>query len=85
MYEVTVLYKHPQNEEAFEKYYEETHLPLAKKIPNMDHAEFTKFVPAPDGKKAVYYRMAELYFTTRELMAEALKFADGQAAAEDIP
>ena len=85
MNKVTVLYKHPQDEEIFEKYYSETHMPLALKIPNVDHAEFTKFVAGPDGSKPGYYRMAEIYFTTDELMMQALVSPDGQAAASDIP
>ena len=85
MNKVTVLYKHPQDEDALEKYYKETHLPLTAKIPNLDHAEFTKFVPGPDGGKASYYRMAELYFATSALMIEGLNSADGLAAAKDIP
>ena len=85
MNKVTVLYKHPQDEEAFEKYYEETHLPLAAKFPNLDHAEFTKFVPGPDGTNSSYYRMAELYFASDSSMLESLSSPDGQAAASDIP
>jgi uncharacterized protein (TIGR02118 family) len=85
MTKVTVLYKHPESEEAFEKYYSETHLPLAAKIPNVDHAEFTRFVPGPDGSKPAYYRMAELYFNSDELLTEALGSDDGKAAASDIP
>jgi uncharacterized protein (TIGR02118 family) len=85
MNKVTVLYKHPQNEDAFEKYYKETHLPLAAKIPNLDHAEFTKFIPGPDGSKASYYRMAELYFASSDLMIAGLNSDDGLAAARDIP
>ncbi|HRH58975.1 MAG TPA: EthD family reductase [Chitinophagaceae bacterium] len=85
MNKVTVLYKHPESEEAFEKYYAETHLPLAAKIPHLDHAEFTKFMAAPDGSKSAYYRMAELYFASDELMMQALGSDEGRAAAGDIP
>ena len=85
MNKVTVLYKHPQDTDAFEKYYHETHLPLVPKIPNLDHAEFTQFVPGLDGKHGAYYRMAELYFASDESMLQALTSSEGQAAAGDIP
>ena len=39
MHKLTVLYKHPLGETAFEKYYCKIHLPPAAKIPNVDHAE----------------------------------------------
>ncbi len=35
MYKVTVLYKHPTDQKAFEKYYQETHTPIALKIPKL--------------------------------------------------
>lgn len=85
MNKVIVLYKHPQDVEAFEKYYNETHLPLVPKIPNLDHAEFTKFGPGPDGSEGAYYRMAELYFASDASMLEALGSDEGKAAAGDIP
>ena len=85
MHKVIVLYKHPLDETAFEKYYSEIHLPLAAKIPNVDHAEFTKFSPGPGGSTPEFYRMAELYFVTEELMMQSLATPGGQAAAGDIP
>ena len=85
MNKVTVLYKHPHDEETFEKYYSETHMPLAVKIPYVDHAEFTKFVPGPDGSQPLYYRMAELYFTSDEVMMQSFGSDDGKAATSDIP
>ena len=85
MYKVTVLYKHPLDETVFEKYYNEIHLPPAAKIPNVDHAEFTKFSPGPDSSKPEFYRMAELYFVTEDLIAQSFGNPDGQAAASDIP
>ncbi len=85
MNKVTVIYKHPLDAVAFEKYYSETHIPLAAKIPNVDHVEFTKFVPGPDGSDAAFYRMAELYFASDNIMMESLGSTEGQAAAGDIP
>ena len=35
MAKLTVLYGHPEDTEAFEEYYANTHLPLAAKIPNV--------------------------------------------------
>ena len=85
MHKVIVLYKHPVDETAFEKYYSEIHLPLAAKIPDVDHAEFTKFSPGPDGSAPEFYRMAELYFVTEDLMKQSFETPGGKAAAADIP
>ena len=83
MNKVTVLYNHPTDPETFEKYYAETHIPMALKIKNLTHAEFTKFIDAP-GAKAAYYRMAELCFKTADDMQAALASPEGQAAANDL-
>ena len=85
MYKVVVLYKYPLDKAASENYYSKTHLPLAAKIPDVDHAEFTKFSSGPGGSRPEFYRMAELYFATEEVMMQALTSNDGQVAAGDIP
>lgn len=35
MAQVTVIYNTPADEAAFDKYYHETHVPLAKRLPNL--------------------------------------------------
>ncbi|MCZ2460994.1 MAG: EthD family reductase [Chitinophagales bacterium] len=62
MIKATVLYGHPKDTDSFEKYYAETHLLLVSKTSGIAKAEYTKFLPNPDGSVPAYYRMAELYF-----------------------
>ena len=81
MFKVTVIYNHPTDPEAFEKYYAETHTPIAMKIPTLIRMELTKFLDMPDGK-AAYYRMSELCFATAEDMQSAMASAEAQAAHE---
>ncbi len=84
MYKVTVLYGHPTNTEAFEKYYAETHLPLAAKMKGVIRVELTKFVAAPGGGKPASYRMAELYFLSQADMDRTLSSPEGQATVADL-
>lgn len=79
----TVLYGHPKDAVAFKKYYSETHLPLVSKTSGIVKAEYTKFLPNPDGSAPVYYRMAELYFESQADMQQALNSPEGQAMAAD--
>jgi len=61
---VTVIYKWPKSTAAFEKYYP-THLKIVgdgKAEIGFTKAELTKFTRSIDGKKAEFYRQAELYF-----------------------
>lgn len=84
MLKAVVLYGHPENPEAFEKYYSETHTPIALKIPHLDHIELTIFSPEADGSKPAFYRMAELYFADPASMGAAFSSAEGQAAVNDL-
>jgi conserved hypothetical protein len=85
MMKVTVIYGHPKSAEQFENYYKATHLPLAAKIKGVSRAEFTKFMPGPDGVQPAFYRMAELYFSNVAQMQQSLSSPEGQAAVADIP
>lgn len=84
MIKATLLYGHPTDAEAFEKYYAETHLPIAAKMKGVDKMELTKFISAPDGSKAAFYRMAELHFSGPAEMQETMASPEGQAASADL-
>ena len=84
MLKATVLYGHPTDTDAFEKYYAETHIPLALKMKGVDKMELTKFVSAPDGGKPAFYRMADLYFAGPAEMQQSMSSAEGQATAADL-
>ena len=84
MLKATVLYRHPTDPEVFEKYYTETHTPIALSMKGVDKMELTKFVSAPDGEKPAYYRMAELYFAGPAEMQQSMGSTEGQATAADL-
>lgn len=84
MVKVTVLYGHPADADAFESYYAATHTPIAQKMPGVARWELTRFQPGPDGAKPAFYRMAELYFPSREQMQATLASPEGQATVADL-
>lgn len=84
MLKATVLYGHPTDADAFEKYYHETHIPLVGKTKGIIEFEWTKFLPNPDGSAPAYYRMAELYFAGPAEMQQALGSPEGKAMAADL-
>ncbi|RYZ63012.1 MAG: EthD family reductase [Chitinophagaceae bacterium] len=84
MLKVTVLYGHPSDAATFEKYYAETHLPIAAKTKEIVKTEFTTFSSNPDGSLPAYYRMAELYFENSGLMQQAFASTEGKAMAADL-
>ncbi len=85
MIKLTVLYGHPTDPAAFEKYYREVHMPIADKIPGVARWELTRLTGAADGSKPAFYRMAELYFTDLEAMEKSLNSPGGMAALHDLP
>ena len=84
MIKATLLYGQPADPVAFEKYYGETHLPLAAKMKGVTKLELTKFLSAPDGGKSAYYRMAELFFPGSAEMQQTMASSEGQAAVADL-
>jgi uncharacterized protein (TIGR02118 family) len=84
MVKLTLLYGQPKSPDAFEKYYAETHLPLASKIQGVRRIELSKVTGAADGSAAAYYRLAELYFDDVPHMQSVLSTPEGKAAVADL-
>ncbi len=84
MIKLTVLYGHPTDTTAFEDYYTNTHLPLVATMQGFEKVEYTKFISAPDGSQAAYYRMADFWFTSPEALQATMGSAEGQATAADL-
>ena len=85
MVKLTLLYGHPGDPQAFERYYAEKHLPLAGKMQGVTRLELTRFGPGPGGSAPEYYRMAELYFSNEAQLQTTLGSPEGQAAIDDLP
>ena len=81
----TALYGDPEDPDAFEEYYANTHVPLVMRIPNLQRFEPAKVVATPDGSELPYYRIAELYFEDMEQMQAGFSSPEGQAVAADFP
>src|SRR4051812_34752267 len=84
MYKVTVLYKHPGDVDQFEKYFEESHLPLARKMPYVSRLELSKFDSGPGETPPEYYGMAEIYYSSREIMQESMGTHESQEVIDDL-
>ncbi len=84
MVKLTVLYGHPDDPDAFEEYYENTHMPIARKIPNVQRIDLAKVVAAPDGSEPPYYRTADVWFEDMDQLQSGLGSPEGQETAQDI-
>jgi uncharacterized protein (TIGR02118 family) len=84
MADVVVLYKTPKDAAAFEKYYVETHVPLAKKMPGLKKFQVSQGpVASPAGPSGVHM-VATLTFDSMAAIQKAFGSPEGQAAAGDV-
>ena len=85
MAEVLVIYKTPKDPAAFDRYYAETHIPLAKKLPGLRKYQISQGpVASPAGASGVHL-IATLSFDSMAALQAALGGPEGQAAAGDLP
>lgn len=83
MVKLVVLYKKPQDVQAFENHYRETHLPLVRKMPGVRKIDVSHFTGSPVGEPK-FYMMAEVYFDDQDSLMASLSSTQGKAAGKDI-
>jgi uncharacterized protein (TIGR02118 family) len=80
-----VLYKTPADGQAFDRYYAETHAPLAKKIPGLRSYRISKGAVATPAGASNVHLVATLTFDSLAALQSGLGSAEGAAAAGDLP
>ena len=84
MAKLFAIYQQPKDSAAFDSYYYETHVPLAKTIPGLKSYEVTRGdVMGMTGKHGVYL-VACLEFDSMDAIGAAMASAEGQATAADL-
>lgn len=84
MHKIVVLYSHPKSPDEFRRYYVETHLPLAAKLPGLKasrHAFDLEGVGGP----SPYFAVWEGEFEDAAAMGAAMGSPAGQAVVADVP
>jgi uncharacterized protein (TIGR02118 family) len=84
MAQLLALYHQPADPAAFDRYYFETHVPLAKKVPGLrSYVRQRRPVNVIAGSPAPHF-IAELSFDSMADLQAALSSPEGQAAAGDL-
>jgi uncharacterized protein (TIGR02118 family) len=83
--DLVVLYKTPNDAAAFDKYYFESHIPIAKKLPGLRKYRVTKGPVATPGGPSNLHLIAVLSFDNMAAIKAAFASAEGNAAAADLP
>ena len=76
------LYKQPEDREAFDQAYFDTHLPLIAKVPGLERTVITRISRSLMGEN--YYLMAEMYFTDESALKQGLRSPEMAAAGENL-
>ncbi|HEX9461839.1 MAG TPA: EthD family reductase [Alphaproteobacteria bacterium] len=84
MIKLTLLYGHPADPAAFERYYASVHLPLAAQMQGIRRAEFSKVIAPADGE-APFYRIGELWFDSIPHLQSVLATPEAQKVVADLP
>ena len=85
MVRLTVLYGHPTDPEAFDRYYHEVHIPLARKMKGLQGWTIGKCEAASPGEKPPHYMIVGLYAASRAELEAILASPAGQATIADVP
>ena len=82
---LTVLYGHPTDPEAFDRYYHDIHIPLAKQMKGLQGWTIGKCQANDPTEKPAYYMIVSLYAESRAEMEAILSSPEGQATVNDVP
>ena len=82
MFQVIVLYNHPEDPAKFDEYYDGVHAPLAATIPGLQRYTVTRPGPGPDGTRPPYYLVAVLEYESEA--AYGASTPEGRAARADL-
>jgi uncharacterized protein (TIGR02118 family) len=80
MVRLLVLYNPPEDAVAFDKYYNEIHIPLAKQLPGLVRYTISRNLAA----NAPYYLIAELDWADMASAQAALRSPEGAATTADV-
>lgn len=83
MKKVIALYKTPEDQEAFMRYYREKHVPLTGTIPGLANIAITRITNTLVGDKGNYL-LAELHFEDEVALAAAMKTPEFAATGQDL-
>lgn len=85
MVRLLVLYGHPRDPAAFDRYYRDVHLGIARRMKGLRRWTVGKVQGTPDGQSGPYYYVADLYMESRAEFEALLASPEGQAAVADVP
>jgi uncharacterized protein (TIGR02118 family) len=84
MARLVVMYRTPEDAAAFDKYYFNTHVQIAKRIPGLGKYEVSRGPVATPAGPSGYHLVATLHFADMAAIQAAMASPEGQAAVADL-
>lgn len=84
MAKVLVMYGKPTDAQAFDRYYAEQHMPIARKIPGVRSVALSKAPIMSAQGPSDYHQIAILSFDSMADLQAGMGSSEGRAAAGDI-
>ena len=81
---IIVCYRTPPDPKAFDKYYFDVHVPLAKKIPGVRKYQVSRGPVATPAGPSPFHLIATLTFDDVAAIQSAFGSPEGQAAVADV-
>ncbi len=85
MAKLLVMYKKPADPAAFDAYYFNKHVPIAKKIPGLKLYEVSTGPLGGPGPASPHHMIAALSFDSMEALQKGMGSPEGAAAEADLP
>lgn len=84
MYRLSALYGRPTDAEAFDAYYRDVHLPIARRMQGLTVWTLTWITSQDGGDLSPIHLVADLYASDAAAMQRILESEEGQAAQADL-
>jgi uncharacterized protein (TIGR02118 family) len=85
MYRLTILYGTPEDPEAFDRYYRETHIPIASRMQGLTGWNLTWTQQQTGDVAPPVHLVVDLLAEDKEAMDAILASEEGRAASADVP
>lgn len=83
MIKLVALFTRPEDVEAFDQHYDNTHAPMMRAVPGLHRMEVTRNVQSFRGDPP-YYLVAEMYFADKPAFDSAMQSEQNRAAGKDL-
>lgn len=80
---LVAVYGRPEDQAAFDRHYDEVHVPLARAVPGLAELRITRMSKRLMGEADIYL-VAELVFPDQETFSAAMASDENRAAGADL-